>query len=146
MDNETIDQLARRYPEVAQFYAGCFPADMIPHMRSYPKALIANTDPSDSAGTHWLVLFARNASEIYYFDPFGEPPLEEGPIYEYLCRFKKIVRNRCKFQPTDALTCGAFAVFVLYHLCAGDSFERVLSRLCKCADPNHIVKLFIGFI
>lgn len=107
--------------------------------------MIVNHDDSTAPGSHWVALYVRNATTVYYFDPFGDGP-PAGPISNYLERFPKVVRNRCQFQPVNSIACGAYAIFVVYHLCFGVSFDRVLSMMCRAPNPDLLVRSFVDFI
>lgn len=104
--------------------------------------MVANLDQASMPGSHWVALFVQNPQTIYYFDPFGEAP-PPGPMSDYLQRFAKVIRNRCVFQPSDSTACGAFAVYALFFLIKGESFDKVLSRLCKSFDPDSLVQSFV---
>lgn len=141
----SINECLLANPVTRQFYVGCFPCDLIPTIKRFPAALIANHDASTMDGSHWVAMFAPSQSKIIYFDPFGDAA-PEGPISDYLERFPRIIRNKCRFQPADSFACGAYAMFVVYHLCLGQSFDKVLSLLCMSPDPDRLVRTFVDFI
>lgn len=141
MDSRTIDQLLRSNPVTKPHYGGCFPSDMLPTPNQYPMTLVANLDPAALPGSHWVVIYIESPDSAYYFCPFGDPP--RGILLRYLSRFTHVVRNICKFQPTDSLACGYFALYVVYRLSQGLSFPQVLTMLSHSANPDLMVQLFI---
>ena len=36
---------------------GVYPTDKLPIVNKYPSGLIANTDPHDKPGTHWVATY-----------------------------------------------------------------------------------------
>ena len=38
-------------------FAGCFPADKIPHVKSFPTAFIVNTEKYGEEGEHWVAFY-----------------------------------------------------------------------------------------
>ena len=139
------DCLLRQNPDTRRCFVGTFPCDAIPQLKRLPAALILNHDPSAQPGSHWVALYVSATRTAYYFDPFGEEP-PNGPIVDYLHQFRSVERNRCRFQPLDSIACGAFAIYMVFHLCRGESFDRVLSRLCTSPDPNALVQRFVESI
>lgn len=142
MDTLDLNRCLEGHPDTAPYFEGTFPCDQLPHPKAFPSAMIANLDDSSQPGSHWVALFFQNANKVYYFDPFGEPP-PPGPLSAYLSQFGKVIRNRCIFQPNDSIACGAFTVFLIYHLCIGKRFDEVLSILCKSHDPDRLVRAFV---
>lgn len=137
--------LLARNPVTRRCYVGTFPSDEIPPLGRLPAALVLNHDPAAQAGSHWVALYVSATRTAYYFDPLGDAP-PDGPISDYLRQYSRVVRNRCRFQPTESMACGAFAIYMLFHLCKGEPFDRVLSRLCAAPDPNALVLRFVEFI
>lgn len=126
----------------SRHYRGCFPSDMLPEIYSYPACIIANTDPSTRRGKHWVCLFIASSRLAYFFCPFGRRP--NGHILRYLRRFETIVRNKCEFQPKNSITCGLYAIFVAYWLCANFTYEDILNELCESKNPDNTVMEFLS--
>lgn len=137
MDSLSIEAILT---QSSSHFSGCFPSDRIPYPTSFPSIIVANLDPHYKSGSHWVVLFAQSPEQAYFFCPFGREPT--GRIREYLNLFPKVRRNRCVFQPRTSIACGCFAVFVVYHLSKGNSFDDVLRMLCGMDDADSTVQVF----
>ena len=51
-------------------FIGVFPADRVPPQRNEVEALILNTDPAGTVGTHWCALY-RDGDRTVIWDSFG---------------------------------------------------------------------------
>ncbi|KAL3085441.1 hypothetical protein niasHT_031393 [Heterodera trifolii] len=58
MDTTTINRILAANAKTRELYLGCFPCDKLPNIiNKYPSALVANNDPSNKEGTHWVAMF-----------------------------------------------------------------------------------------
>ena len=67
-------QAALQDPMVASIMQGVFPRDKLPVVNTYPSGMIANTDPHDQPGTHWVAMYFISPWETEFFDSYGFPP------------------------------------------------------------------------
>ncbi|KAL3099239.1 hypothetical protein niasHT_030379 [Heterodera trifolii] len=71
----TINRILSANAKTRELYLGCFPCDKIPNkINKYPSTLVANNDPSNKEGTHWVAMFIVDDKTVYYFDSFGRLP------------------------------------------------------------------------
>ena len=57
---------------LAPIMQGVYPTDKLPIVNKYPSGLIANTDPHDKPGTHWVVTYFILLWESgVFFDSYG---------------------------------------------------------------------------
>ena len=66
MDNQSLQQIIERIPELKFKYIGSFPTDFIPNLPNLSFAII-NTASSKEVGEHWI-LIARLNRNYYYAD------------------------------------------------------------------------------
>ena len=71
-------QVSLHDPALAIAMRGVFPSDKLPIIKTYPAALIANTDPHDQPGTHWIAMYFESPYESEFFDSYGFPPATYG--------------------------------------------------------------------
>ena len=64
MDNQSLQQIIERIPELKFKYIGSFPADFIPNLTKFSFAII-NTASSTEVGEHWILIARLNRN--YYF-------------------------------------------------------------------------------
>ena len=57
-------QVSLHDPILASVMRGVFPSDKLPVVNEYPSALIANTDPQDQPGTHWLAMNLSRLTKV----------------------------------------------------------------------------------
>ena len=57
-------QVSLHDPILASVLRGVFPSDKLPVVNEYPSALIANTDPQDQPGTHWLAMNLSRLTKV----------------------------------------------------------------------------------
>lgn len=61
-------------PVVASLMQVVFPGDKLPTINTYPAGLIANTDPQDQPGMHWVAMYFDSPHESEFFDSYGFSP------------------------------------------------------------------------
>jgi hypothetical protein len=75
-DQTTGEQELREYGlrNIPNF-VGVFPNDRVPPQRHETEALIVNTDPAGTPGTHWTALY-RHGPEALFWDSYGRSASE----------------------------------------------------------------------
>ena len=90
-------------------FAGCFPADKIPHVKSFPTAFIVNTEKYGEEGEHW-VAFYMEEDHCLYFDSFGVGVLEH-PISSYLSNYyDSVIYSKIPVQDFTSVAFGYFCI------------------------------------
>ena len=56
-------------------------------MSKFPCGFVANTDPSDEPGTHWIAFYFPSKQKGEFFDSYGKPP------EYYHANFEKYLMN-----------------------------------------------------
>jgi hypothetical protein len=99
-------------------------------------------DPAEFQGSHWIALWAKNRSQVFYFDSYGEVP--QGPVKEYLKEnYDKITYNKHKFQSVYSNTCGQYVITFTYFMSLGFEFSHVLKMFRKLSNTDQFVYDFI---
>ena len=130
LSTDEINNYMRKYKN----YLGTVPRNQIHLLRNYisPKqrkiAFIANTDPSNKPGRHWVAVYIDADKSINYFDSFGRPM-----PFDVRLQLKKIVDkmkpatllkekcNRFKLQGSTN-NCGFFAMKFCIDMFNGKPF------------------------
>lgn len=108
-------------------FTGCFPADKIPHVNSFPTTIIVNTDKSNKRGDHW-VAFYMEKDYCLYFDSFGMGVLEED-ILSYLSKYyKSVIYCKNSIQDIFSVACGYFCIAFVLHVTCVNSYHDFLSQ------------------
>lgn len=122
MDTLQLEEaLTDLFQEKHVFY-GVYARDQLPTTIPFlPAALVFNTDPSNSSGSHWLGIVIKKLPRhpiptVYFIDSFGQPPSFYN-IQNYLQQLSFDIRCfTAQLQSNYTATCGAFAVYCLYYL------------------------------
>ena len=99
-------------------------------------------DTAKNDGSHWVALYARNKSDVVYFDSYGLEPNEY--IKEYLGNFRKITRNVRIFQSLISNVCGHYCVYFLYFMSLGLDFEKIIRTLHCAENSDVLVRKFVS--
>ena len=75
MDTSQIVSALKSDPIARKIFCGVFPSDLLPKvLDTFPCGFVANTDPSNEAGKHWVVFYFQSEWEGEFFDSYGKPP------------------------------------------------------------------------
>ena len=90
-------------------FARVFSSDNIPHeFDAWPATLIANTDPADEPGEHWVAMYQhRQHAPIEFFDSYGNNPLD----YDMHLPFDVDIINTHQLQHDASRACGHYCVY-----------------------------------
>ena len=118
-------------------FLGVFPSDHIPnHLDSFPCCFVANTDPHNEPGTHWVAFFYPSLDSLEFFDSYGMPPSFYG--FRSPCN---VEYNQYQFQSFSTKVCGEYCIYFLYHRARNHS----LSYIChKLKQYHHSVDHYVG--
>ena len=104
------------FQNVPNVFKGTYPSDMLPKQQfeSYPAAIVANTDPSDKSGAHWVALYFPTSNKAEYFCSYANPPsqvflkcLRGGGGYD------RIKVNPTRVQGDLSAVCGQYSVYFI---------------------------------
>ena len=105
-------------------YLGIFSQDHLPspssNTHSFPLCFVANTDPSNKPGEHWVSFFYDSPSSLEFFDSYGLDP----SFYGFNIIPSHI--NHTTLQALGSTVCGHYCIFYLYHRTQGLSLTRIL--------------------
>src|SRR5208337_4929099 len=86
MSSLEIERSLRNEPSTRDIFVGSFAADTFPSTKEFLGAYIANTQPSNQSGEHWVGFYCTSDS-IECFDLVGANPSVSSP-------HKKLARSR----------------------------------------------------
>ena len=98
---------------LAPIMSGVYPSDKVPIINIFPSCLIANTDPHDLPGTHWVAMYFVSPYESEFFDSYGYPP-ETYDMDRYLLQDNTYYNDK-PLQGLTSDTCGDYCLFYLFH-------------------------------
>ena len=80
MNTIQITRALKQDPMTSKTFCGVFPSDKLPQRNEkYPCGIVANTDPSEKTGEHWIAMFIsfeqkESLKKGSFFDPLGKSP------------------------------------------------------------------------
>lgn len=132
MNTKQIRRIIERDPVTQRKFRGVFAENRLPEdVDVYPCGYIANTDPSEKPGEHWVAFYFTTPEHGEFFDSYGHPP------QFYNKHFLTFINqnsehwsfNKKGLQSVMTAVCGEYCIFYLMHRARGVSM-------------NSIVKLF----
>lgn len=135
MNTFEIEKTVARDKCLSKYFLGVFPSDKLPKVSEIPCCFIANTDPSNEPGMHWVALFFDTYVE--YFDSYGLEPFE--PFRKYN---PEVVNTYC-FQSIGSKVCGEYCIYYLYMRSRRIPFETIVTKLKGRNNTDKLVKSFV---
>ena len=136
MNNRQIHAALNSCPATATIFGGVYPCDRLPKpqplsKKSKTQIYIANTDPHDQPGQHWVALCispygSKEPNE--FFCSYGQPPTDN----EYFCNFlsrnnKQCIYNKNILQQPLSVVCGQYTMFYCWCKSHNYSLEEIVN-------------------
>jgi len=132
MYSSQISNALKKDPYASKYFVGVFPSDALPKRIKYPSAVVANTDPSDEKGEHWVCYFFDKNKNAEYFDSYGLPPIKHD-LFNFLVEKgciknhgKKIKCNEVQLQAFNSDVCGQYCIAFIARKARGESMDNIV--------------------
>lgn len=158
MNTDEIQCILKRAELMTMRFLGVFPADKVPVPVLVPQGCddddddklcccVANTDPDDRPGEHWVAFVWKGKVLYEYFDPYGMP-LEMYPaLNKTMTAMKKknMQPTLAAVQPPLSTACGHFCIYFLYYRSRNLSLAGIVSRLLRVSVGfrDSVVRSFV---
>ena len=126
-------------------FLGVFAADRIPqHITSFPCCLVANTDPANKPGEHWVAYYCATPSNVEFFYSYGL----SWKSHKHLC-FPIVPTkvNRVCFQSPLAVACGHYCIYFLCNRAFGRTMCGIVLLFKRARrtfnHPDQLVRYFV---
>ena len=112
-------------------FIGVFPSDRLPKsIKRFPSALIANVDPHNKPGSHWVAMYFDEKGHANFFDSFGRHPSMcsldfKTFLDKHACYWSFNTRS---LQSHWSAVCGQYCLYFLLFLIRGNSMSSIVSR------------------
>ena len=117
-------------------FLGVFACDKIPSHPIANTCFVANTDPHNLPGTHWVAFYISQSRRAYYFDSFGFPPLNvEFKAFLNETGYKWCYNKR-KLQTLTSDNCGHHCVYFLQTTCRTRNPARTVQAMSRQSRFN----------
>lgn len=148
MNSRQIQRLLENLidPARAQF-AGVFPRDKVPNHKleavRYPYCYVANTDTSESPGSHWVAFYFPDPDSCEFFDSYGLHPVRDY----HFTKPDSFELQMCNFtyQTSESNVCGHYVIYFLSRRALNHSLLSILDNFLK-GSPEYndsLVHLFV---
>ena len=108
---------------------GAFASNCLPHLHSFPAGIVANVDPDNKPGKHWIGIYIDADGHGDFFDSYGRPPRVKA--------FQKFLQENCgsdwdfnkhMVQSPFSSACGQHVVHYLHHRTRGEAMGKILAE------------------
>ena len=130
LSTRDLEGMMRQDPVTSSCFLGVFASNELPSkIPSSPNGPIANTDPNNKPGQHWVAVFFEEDKEEF-FDSYGLPPnFYTDHFTKFLVFFPgDTERNVGTLQALNSDVCGYYCMFYLFHRSRGQDFKSIVKR------------------
>ena len=121
LSGKEIEDAIHKYADAPtrSAFAGVYSIDKLPFaVPHYPFFIIVNTQAHNLPGAHWITIFIDKNHRGEIFDSLALPP--QQIVMRWIHQFaRSVTRNRLMFQHPLSDTCGAFALYFVFHRLKG---------------------------
>jgi hypothetical protein len=137
MDTSQIVNILDSDCSLTKLFSGVFSSDQLPQLCQTPAAIVANLDPHNKPGSHWVAFYIEN--EVgEYFDSYGLPPLL--PIFENFLKIncKRWKHNTKCMQSLSTKVCGHYCIWYLSQRARGFSIAEIQKPFTNNTKMNDV--------
>ena len=130
MNTHQLQECMRQDPYMRDTCVGCFPLDQLPkNPGRQPFGLVANTEPSNKPGEHWVAVWVDGRGRGEYFDSYGRPPKLElqRHIKNWAPNGWHQVIDGDPIQELLSTVCGQHCLWFLYRRARGREYTQPAS-------------------
>ena len=121
LSGQQIENAIRKHADTPtrEAFGGVYSIDCLPFaVPQYPFFMVVNTQAHNLPGAHWITVFIDKQRRGEVFDSLALPP--QQALMRWLNQFtRSVVRNSLSYQHPLSDTCGAFAVYFIFHRLRG---------------------------
>ena len=131
MDSITLGRMAFKLLKNSGVrFLGVYPSDHLPCVYEIssrtPCCYIANSDPCNEIGSHWVAFYHPKPNEIEFFDSFGKTPAYYGFS---IPNNMSLLHNQNQLQSNNSSLCGQWCILFLVRRSQGSTFRSILNKL-----------------
>ena len=106
---------------------GVYAADEIPLTVQLSHGFIANTDPKQKPGKHWIAFLYVNGV-LECFDSYGKSPDQYSTSFKhFMSKYSRLKVNTKRLQSSDTTVCGQYCLFFLMCRTRGQPMEQIVN-------------------
>jgi len=134
MNTSQLQKFAMADELLTKRFIGVFPADKLPRKSKKNTALIANTDPSNETGEHWVCFFVDDRHICTYFDSYGNKPKPQ--FQKFIKSAKDLTTNNQRLQSSFSTCCGQYCLMYLSLRSRSYSHSQILNLFDANLEEN----------
>ena len=143
MNNIHLSDILSSDKHSKKFFRGVYPRDkfcqlppLILNNNRYAQShYICNLDESGLPGSHWVVVdFQRNTGKIYYFDPYGLPPIHDDVLTKLTNDCSSLSWNTHQLQAINTTVCGQYCTIYCLLKSRGFSSNDIINKFASNKD------------
>lgn len=147
MNTDQIENVIKQDPITRKKFGGVFAENHLAHsLDFYPCGYIANTDPSNKPGKHWVAFYFNTPEQGEIFDSYGKRPSYYSENFvDFLDQNSKHWSfNKKELQSVLTAVCGQYCIFYLMHKARGVSMKSIVELFSSNKLHNdHLVYEFV---
>lgn len=125
----------------SSFFDGIYACDQLDDIVIRPQLIIANTQPSNMSGEHWLGFFFES-NTVDVFDSLGRNLTSyshaENLLMDFVRRYSFFMRGlKSRIQPINSDICGEMCLYFSYFRSLGYSLEFIVDKM---KDVNNVLQ------
>jgi len=125
-------------------------SDQLQLVKTKKFAIIVNTEPSSSEGSHWVCFYkADSSSTIEFFDSYGVELKYYGNYFiEFVSKYSRIEQCFSQIQSYNSNVCGMYCLYFLYMRSQYLTYNEILKSftIIKRSSNDQIVRQFASVI
>lgn len=149
MNTNNILESLRGFTNNNMSTVGVFPCNKLPSKIKKPAFIVANTDPANRPGEHWVAFYFPTKGNAEFFDSFGQAPSKK-----YFTKFlekhsTKYIINSQRFQGNFSSACGNYCCLFLYFRSKGKSIKQFSNKFSPYnfdSNDEKVISLFNKYI
>lgn len=135
MNTHQIHHILSNEPTTRKSFRGVYASDRLPKNPPKPAALVANLDPHNLGGSHWVAFYLPSKGPAEYYDSYGTLPI---PPFEKLLghNYRRSIRT---LQSPFSTVCGQYCIFFILKRCNGQSMHDIISSFGEDVTENDFI-------
>ncbi len=130
MNTVEIDLALRSDECTRDYFGGVWASDrlkLVSKQCAMPVCFVANTDPSNRPGQHWVAFYFPPSGPAEFFDSYGFEA-ERGSLNKFQTHFghKSKIWNRTRMQGELSTACGQYCIYYLTLRCRGYAMDEIV--------------------
>jgi len=142
MNTKQLESILEADKATRTQFQGVYASDLLPtQVESYPSGYIANVDPSNKDGSHWVAFYFTNDGKAEFWDSYGQSPhLYSKNFVNFLeINSNEWSMNHNVLQSLDSSVCGEYCVYYLIHRCRDFSLQTIVNHFSNRKRINDAI-------